>query len=219
MTEYILPILLSIPGAVLAFTIKGWAKAFTADRLGDPTPRNMGRLTMNPAAHIDIIGFLFIVIFGFGWTKPVMANTRNFKNIKRDNAIFILSGPVACILAAFIASFFTIFTIKIGIWFPSINAQILSYLVKIFAYAQTLCISLAAFYLLPLPGLDGYELIANFLPYQWYRKLYNIEKYSMYIFIGFILLMRVTNLGNYIFWPANMLNGLFTLLWSIVLGI
>ncbi len=218
MTDYILSILLSIPGAVLAFTIRGWAKAFTADKLGDSTPRNMGRLTINPAAHIDIIGFLFIVIFGFGWTKPVIVNTRNFKKIKRDNAIFILSGPVASILAAFAASFLTIFTVKLGIWFPSLNGQILYYLASIFAYAQSICISLAAFYLLPLPGLDGYELIANFLPYQYYRKLYNIEKYSMYIFIGFILLIRVTNLGNYIFWPAYTLDSLFSLFWSTILG-
>ncbi len=208
----ILMTLLSIPGAVLAFSIRGWAKAFAADKLGDPTPRNMGKVTMNPLAHIDFIGFIFIVLFGFGWTKPTPVNTRNFRKIKRDNAIFILSGPVACLIAGFIAALFSVLCYK----FILANT-IVQYLYYIFAYATRLCISLAAFYLLPLPGLDGYELIANFLPYKWYRKLYYIERYSMFIFIGFILLINVTTLGNYIFWPANKFLQFADDFWSMII--
>ncbi|MBE7056784.1 MAG: site-2 protease family protein [Ruminococcaceae bacterium] len=209
--EEILVTLLSIPGAVLAFSIKGWAKAFAADKLGDPTPRNMGKLTMNPLAHIDFLGLVFIVLFGFGWTKPTPVNTRYFKNIRRDNAIFILSGPVACIFAGFCAIGLAALFSK----FIFIN-DVMLYIYYIFDSAASLCISLAAFYMLPLPGLDGYELIANFLPYQWYRKLYYIERYSMYIFIGFILLINVTNLGAIIFWPADQLMSIFWNFWSLV---
>ena len=208
-TDMLIGALISIPGALLAFTIRGWSQAFTADRLGDPTPRNMGRLTMNPIAHIDIIGFIFILLFGFGWTKPVPVNTRNFKNIKRDNAIFILSGPVACLLTGFIASFFTALVFSV-----SKNNVALDYLYQILYYTTRICVMLAAFYLLPLPGLDGYNLIANFLPYNAYRQLYKIEKYSMFIFMGFILLTRFTIVGSLIFWPANKLIELFFSLWS-----
>ena len=212
--QQILMTILSIPGAVLAFSIKGWAKAFAADRLGDPTPRNMGRLTMNPMAHIDFIGFIFIVLFGFGWTKPTPVNTRNFRNIRRDNAIFILSGPVACILAGFLATPFAVLCCK---YFFLTGNTIVEYLWYIFASAANLCIFLAAFYLLPLPGLDGYDFIANLLPYNWYRKLYYIEKYSMYIFIAFILLMNMTGLRDIVFWPADKLLEIFSTLWSNIL--
>ena len=209
----ILGTILSIPGAILAFSIKGWAKAFAADKLGDPTPRNLGKLTMNPMAHIDFLGFIFIVLFGFGWTKPIPVNTRNFKNIRRDNAIFILSGPLACVLAGFISCLFAVITGQfLG------NNNIALYLYYMFVSATRLCVSLAAFYMLPLPGLDGYELIANFLPYQWYRKLYYIERYSMYIFIGFILLINITNLGAIIFWPASQLLNLFYSFWGAVVS-
>ena len=91
------------------------------------------------------------------------------------------------------------------------------YAALIFYSAEVLCISLAAFYLLPLPGLDGYEFIANLLPYKYYRKLYNIEKYSNYIFMGFILLIYFTNLGSIIFWPANQLIAGLDTLWDIIL--
>ena len=207
MTDYIINLIISVPGVILAFTVKGWAQAYAADKLGDPTPRNMGRLTANPMAHIDLIGFLFILLFHFGWTKPVPVNTRNFKNIKRDNAIFILSGPAGCIAAGIIAGFTATLFMRIPDWIPSLNNAVMSYAALIFYSAEVICISLAAFYLLPLPGLDGYEFIANLLPYQYYRKLYNIEKYSNYIFMGFILLIYFTNLGSIIFWPANAFIG------------
>ncbi len=213
MIEYLIGLIISVPGVILAFTVKGWAQAYAADKLGDPTPRNVGRLTLNPMAHIDLIGFLFILLFHFGWTKPVPVNTRNFKNIKRDNAIFILSGPVGCILAGIIASFTAaVFRSMIG-W----NTEVMYYAYLIFSVAESICISLAAFYLLPLPGLDGYNLIANFLPYKYYRKLYNIERYSNYIFMGFILLIYFTKLSSIIFWPANQFILLLDRFWQFLL--
>lgn len=217
MNVYIINLIISIPGVILAFTVKGWAQAYTADKLGDPTPRNLGRLTINPLAHIDFIGFLFILLFHFGWTKPVPVNTRYFKKIKRDNAVFILSGPVGCILAGIIAGFTAAIFARMTVWLPGFNTLVLDYVSLIFYAAEATCISLAAFYLLPLPGLDGYEFIANLLPYKYYRKLYNIERYSNYIFMGFILLLYVTNLGSIIFWPANQFITILHTLWRIIL--
>lgn len=217
MQTYLFQILLSIPGALFAFTLRGYAQALTATKLGDPTPKNSGRLTMNPIAHIDPIGFLFILLFGFGWTKNIPVNTRYFKNIKRDNAFFILSGPLGCILGGFLMCFFTYFVQALAIWFPALNTQVTMYVFWIFSYAASLCTFLGFFYLIPLPGFDGYNLIANFLPYQYYRKLYNLERYSMYIFIGFILLLQLPGVRNIIFWPADQVLSLFERFWAFIL--
>ena len=217
MREYIFKLLLSLPGALFAFTIRGYAQALTATKLGDPTPRNSGRLTMNPLVHLDPIGFLFILLFGFGWTKSVPVNTRNFKRIKRDNAIFILSGPIGCMLGSFLMCFLTYLVYALIGWFPALNAGVAIIVAQIFFYAASLCMFLGFFYLIPLPGFDGYNLIANFVPYQYYRKLYNLERYSMYIFIGFIILLQVPGVQNVLFWPANQLLNLFRRFWALIL--
>ncbi len=214
--------LLMIPGALLVFSLRGWAKAFAADKLGDPTPRNLGKLTLNPLVHIDFIGLLFIMLFGFGWTKPVPVNTRHFKKIKRDNAIFILSGSVACIALAFVAGGIFAFVKSLPVFIPGLNETailVVDYLKIIFYYMKELAIMLTAFYLLPLPGLDGYQLIANFLPYTWYRKLYNIEKYSMFIFIGFILVINYVPYANVIFLPATIFSSLIDSFWGIIFAL
>lgn len=217
MREYILKILLQIPGALFAFTLHGYSQALTATKLGDPTPRNSGRLTMNPIAHIDPIGFLFILLFGFGWTKNVPVNTRYFTKVKRDNAIFILSGPLGCMIGSFLMCFLMYLVYALMSWVPALNTAAAFYVALIFSYAASLCMFLGFFYLIPLPGFDGYNLIANFLPYRYYRKLYNLERYSMYIFIGFIILLQVPIVSEILFWPANQLLGLFDRFWAFVL--
>ena len=216
--QNLLHILYGIPGSILAFSMRGITQAFVADRLGDPTPRNSGRLTFNPMAHLNIFGLIFIILFGFGWTKPVPVNTRNFKNPKRDNAIFLISGPVGCILAGFVCSFFYVLMYFLGARIAAAT-WVFNVLMWIFYYGLARCVLIAAFYLLPLPGLDGYNLIANFLPYKYYGKLYNIEKYSMFIFMGFILLINFTPIGEFIFWPAYKLIEVMTNLWTVVFGL
>lgn len=223
MLEYILDLLLSIPGIVFAFTLKGYSQALVAKKLGDPTPEAQGRLTMNPMAHIDLVGFICLMIFKFGWLKPVNTNSRYYKHVKRDKAIQILSGPVGLIVGAFIISFFYVLVRYIGLLLypvvPEVVSKVFGYLISILMYATMYPLFLAVFYLLPLPGLDGYNLIANFLPYSWNKVLYNIEKYSMFIFLGFILLMRVSSLGFFIQLPADLMYFGFTKLWDIVLGL
>lgn len=200
-------LLLSIPGCLVAFTIYGFAQAYTADRLGDSTPRKLGRLTLNPMAHIDLIGFISILIFHFGWTKPFAFDTRNFKNIKRDNAITIISGPVATFITGVIMSFFYVLVIK-----NSMGNIVLEQLSFIFALAASICISLSIFYMLPLPGLDGYKLIKNYLPYKYYRSLYTIEKYSMFIFIIFLLVF-----AKYLAIPIGIIFNGLVFIWGIIL--
>lgn len=216
-TEYIANQLLGIPGFVLFLCFRGFCQAWTARKLGDSTAYLTGYMTMNPMKHINFIGFIFLILFGFGFSNPVPVNTRNFKNIKRDNALQILSAPLSGLLLMIISSFmlylFYFIGVKTGmisIYLPasffytgsikllqviasSPTAGSVVYAAFLCILGQTALISifLSVFFLLPLPGFDGYKLIANFLPYKYYSALYKIEKYSLFIFIGFILLIEV----------------------------
>ncbi|MBQ7445233.1 MAG: site-2 protease family protein [Clostridia bacterium] len=212
--------LLSVPGVIFAFTMKGFGQALASKLLGDPTPENAGRLTMNPLAHIDWIGLICMAIFGFGWTKPMPVNSRYYKNYKRDTVLYSLSGSLTCIVSGFVMSMFYVLFAYLSIrFFPdaSESMNVLDYISEVFGYAALYPLILAIFYLLPLPGLDGYKIITTFTPYKWNTFLYKVERYSMFIFLGFILLMRFTALGTYIFWPAYKLNGLYTDLWGLIL--
>lgn len=223
MNEFVgglIDMLLSIPGILFTFTLKGYSQAFVAKKLGDPTPENQGRLTMNPVAHIDLIGFICILIFHFGWCKPIQTNSRYYKHIKRDSAIQILSGPAGLIVGGFIMSFFYVLFGILHSRFmdSSVLGDVLYYLAGVFQYATLYPLLFSVFYMLPLPGLDGYNLIANFLPYKYNRALYNIEKYSMFIFLAFILLMNYTQLSIIIYRPASWMFNLFTYPWVLLLA-
>ncbi|MBE7058360.1 MAG: site-2 protease family protein [Ruminococcaceae bacterium] len=244
--DYIVSQLLGIPGFVLFLCFRGFCQAWTARKLGDDTAYLMGYMSMNPTKHINLIGFIFILIFGFGFSNPVPVNTRKFKKIKRDNAIQILSAPVSGIILMIISTFLLYL-----LWFIGIKTELASNLVPpalyftgsynilsfvatsaetaSVAYTAILCIIgrtalvsifLAVFFMLPLPGLDGYNLIANFLPYKHYAKLYKIEKYSLFIFLGFIMLVEIFP-GAYsiISVPANSLLNLFSSLFGQLFGI
>lgn len=211
----IINLLLRIPGVIFVFSFKGFFQSYVATKLGDPTPRNAGRLTINPAAHIDPIGFIFLLVFRFGWTKPIPVRTRNFKKIKRDTGIYYASGPLGCILGGFIMAFFASLTFKL-MTVLSINLDAINIIYLIFNYASLICVSLGVFYLLPLPGLDGYNFITNFVPYKYYKQLYTIEKYSLYIFIGFILLLN-TGVGSLILGiPISLIMNAFGLILGLI---
>ncbi len=214
--------LLSVPGIIFAFTMKGFGQALVSKWLGDPTPKDNGRLTINPLAHINWIGFIMMILFGFGWTKPMPTNSRYYKNFKRDKVLYHLSGPLTLILTSFVMSFFYVLSIKIfqnPYNFTVIGTTeyyTLNYVSVAFQYAALFPMMLAAFYLLPLPGLDGYSIITTFTPYKWNSFFFKVEKYSMFIFLGFILLMQVGNLGDYIFYPATSLFNFFTDIWRLL---
>jgi len=169
----------------VAITIHEFAHAWTADLLGDPTPRLQKRITLNPKAHIDPFGFLFLFIFGFGWGRPVEFDPFNLKNPRRDTAIISLAGPVSNLILALLLSFllklFIFFEVKV---FYTIGSLI-------FVPMIYLNVILAVFNLLPVHPLDGFKIVGGFLPEKQAREWYQLERYGL-----IFLLMMFVPLGG-----------------------
>lgn len=147
-----------------------FAHAFVADKLGDDTPRKMGRLTISPLAHISPLGALMIFLCGFGYAKAVPVRMRNFKKPKRDMAIVALAGPFCNLIQAFVYMLLYSFVTSIE-W--SNQAMILCAL--FFYFAAEVNVGLAVFNLLPIPPLDGSRLATAFLPAKYYYKVMQYE--------------------------------------------
>ena len=147
-----------------------FAHAFVAHKLGDPTAKWNGRVTLNPLASIDPVGAMFILLFGFGWAKPVPVDSRYFKNRKRDTALVALAGPVANLIAAFIGTFI--------LNLIAVIFNIVPTFIYVFIYYYVVInISLAAFNLIPIPPLDGSKILEAFLPNSVYYNYYRYQRY------------------------------------------
>lgn len=148
-----------------------FAHAFVADKLGDDTPRKMGRLTISPLAHISPLGALMIFLCGFGYAKAVPVRMRNFKNPKRDMAIVALAGPLCNIIQAIVYMFlYSTLTSN-----PAVS-QATVYVALFFYFAADVNVGLAVFNLLPIPPLDGSRLATALLPAKYYYKIMQYER-------------------------------------------
>ena len=170
-------ILYILPGILIGLTVHEWAHAFAADRLGDPTAKNMGRMTLNPFAHVDIYGFLCLLLVGFGWAKPVPVNPRNFKNFKRDDIIVSLAGITANFLTAFVFMFlYCIGWMKMGL---GSNSAFIS----IFQGVITINLSLMFFNLIPIYPLDGSHVFETLVGHRMPKVVLFLRQYGRYILI------------------------------------
>lgn len=167
-----------IPALLIALTVHEYAHARIAVRLGDPTPRFQGRLTLNPVPHLDPIGLLMLFFFQFGWAKPVEVNARNFKNWREGMMYVALAGPGANLITAFIAMFLSMLCIRLGY----MEFWLLFTLKMVYLYNAMF----AVFNLLPIPPLDGSKVLVNYLPP---RAAYQYEGFAQYGTIVLILLV------------------------------
>ncbi len=186
MKDFIINILLSLPALFLALSVHEFFHGYAAYKMGDPTAKHMGRLSLNPMAHFDLIGSLCLLLFRFGWAKPVPINPNNFKDRKKGIIVVSLAGPfsnfVVAIISTVIYGLYVRFTYHLGIeWVYLIGEMIRNCIL--------LNIGLMIFNLIPIPPLDGSKVLMEFLPYNARRVMYDIERYS---FLILILLMNTT---------------------------
>ncbi|RNC29154.1 MAG: hypothetical protein AWM53_00803 [Candidatus Dichloromethanomonas elyunquensis] len=199
--------LYSLPGILIGFAFHEFAHAQTAAIFGDDTPRLQGRTTLNPLIHIDIIGFLMMLLAGFGWAKPVQINPNNFKNRKRDDFFVSLAGP----LINFAIAFLFVLLIKLFSYFPQIlDKATYDILMNILDYTVWINVVLFVLNLLPIPPLDGSHILFGLTGLSDSPVYFRIQQMSTVIF--FILI--ITNfldkiIGPPILYIYDLLTSLF----------
>jgi Zn-dependent protease len=185
-------LLLMIPGLLLAVTVHEVAHGWVADRLGDPTARLAGRLTLNPVPHIDPLGALAFVIAGFGWARPVPVNARNLRRPIRDMAWVAAAGPLSNFVMAFIGLVLLVLTSQF-VESPFVARPVAGML----RFVYTFNLSLAIFNLIPLPPLDGGHFLPYFFPRQSWPLLARLQQYGPLI----LLLLVFSGATRYIVGP------------------
>jgi Zn-dependent protease len=191
-------ILKFLPGIILGLTVHEFSHAYIAHLCGDNTSKEQGRITLNPFKHIDLLGFIMLLIAGFGWAKPVQFNEQNLKNPKKDVIKIAVAGPVSNALIAIVLSALFVIISYLGSAYNSTGNQILD---EIFMYAIYINWGLFVFNLIPLPPLDGSHLLLNY--FKRYPALYEgFYKYGSYFFFGLILITMVSKINLLPIWPV-----------------
>jgi Zn-dependent protease len=178
---------------IISIGIHEFSHAFMAYKLGDNTPKLQGRVTLNPFAHIDPLGLLLVVIAGFGWGRPVEFDIYNLRNPKRDVLLIALAGPLSNIALAFLIHVYGSF---FGL--DAVLNQLLY-----------LNLVLAAFNLIPIAPLDGFNIVTGLLPYDIAYKWRDLEQYGIYL----LLFLIIFDGSKYIIYPViSIIMSFFNLL-------
>ncbi len=194
--DWLMGELLMLPGIIIGLSFHEFAHGLISYALGDPTPKLQGRLTINPASHIDPFGFIALLLAGFGWGVPVQIDPRDYKHRRRDEFLVSIAGVAMNFLVAIVFSIIikAIFTINPAWAFSEMG----SIVVQILQYVIWINLVLMIFNLLPVPPLDGFGIVT---------QIFNLEKYSWYYKVydkGFLILLVLVflNITGYILSPA-----------------
>ena len=193
LVSHLTTMLYTLPGILLGLTLHELAHAFAADRLGDPTPRSMGRLSLNPIKHIDPIGFLMLLIAGFGWAKPVMTNPNYYRKKKFGFAIVGLAGPLTNLVLGFVLLFAGYGLVYgAGLTGDEVGMQILWLAVNI-------NFALFIFNLLPVPPLDGFGILKDtlLLRYSNTRAVSVLEQYGPLLLLALLFTNVASNVISF----------------------
>ncbi len=185
---------------VSALVFHEYAHGFMAVKCGDMSPKFAGRLTLNPAKHLDPVGTLFFVLVGFGWANPVPINPNNFHNRKKGLFLVSIAGVVTNLIIAFISSFFFVLCVVNGVMVWS----------TLFQFIMLINIAFAVFNLIPIPPLDGFNVIVAIAPNSRFVRF--MRENSMMMVILLLLVLQVTNVLGIM---QSFLNGLFLDFWQL----
>lgn len=207
-TSRLTELLFTLPCILIALTFHEVAHGWMAYRLGDPTARSLGRLSLNPLKHLDPIGTLCMILFHFGWARPVPVNSRYFKKPRRDMALTAAAGPAMNIILAFGGLLVQRLLIALFSAIPFPSSEFLQYIeiaaVTLFYYFHIINLSLGVFNLIPVPPLDGSRIFLVWLPAKYY---FGVMKYERYIQFGLLVLLWL-----------GLLNGLLSAVVSALSG-
>ncbi len=206
MGSWIIDLIVSLPAILWAITIHEFAHGFVAYKLGDPTPKLQGRLTLNPLAHLDLLGFIALILAHFGWAKPVVINPRNFIKLgpRWGEVLVAFAGP----LANFFSAFLSVLLLK---YFPFtyLPLSISEPLILVLKYSVFINAAFGVFNLLPIPPLDGSKILEAFLPYNLYLKFKEIEPYGPII----LIILVISPVLNWILVP--LVSGMVKFMWLL----
>lgn len=192
-------IIFSLIAIVVSFTIHEYSHAFISTVQGDDTPKVYGRLTLNPAAHIDIVGFITLFIFRFGWAKPVPISSKNYKNPRLGIILTSVAGPFSNLVLAFIS------IIVITITYP--QSEAINYFLMQLIFIN---VGLAVFNLIPIPPLDGSKIIGEIFGGKVAVFLFNMQRYGIMILFALLWIFPPASqfLSNTIIWIITIMGNL-----------
>ncbi len=191
-------ILLGVPITLLALTVHECSHGWVSDKLGDPTPRAQGRLTLNPLAHLDIVGTILMIITGFGWAKPVVINPNYYKDRKKGMALCAAAGPLSNFLLAFFGMLIGYILLFVFAKF-NLPTKLLSTVIYVFAW-RNLCFMV--FNLIPLPPLDGFKVAGLLIPNKIYYTILRYEQFVIFAIMAlsiFGVFDKIIGTGVYFF--------------------
>lgn len=180
-------LIFSVMAIFISLSIHEYAHALTAYKLGDETAKNQGRLSLNPIKHLDPVGAVFMLLFRFGWAKPVPIDPRNFKKPKRDFALVAIAGPLSNIITAFISTFLFLSFYKLLVLNVGTPAETILYNTCLFlSIFSSLNVGLGVFNLIPIPPFDGSRILNVVLPEKLYFKVMKYERQIYFVVIGWM---------------------------------
>ena len=182
--DLIQSLVFSFAAILIAMTVHEFCHALAAYALGDKTAKADGRLSLNPLNHLDPWGLLLLILFGFGWARPVNVNYSRLRHRRSGLAITAAAGPLSNFVMAFISVIFIVLSLRIP------NITVAYNLNEFLSYLAMFNISLGIFNLIPVPPLDGSKIVGELLPAKTRFKYYGIERYSMIILLAIIILFN-----------------------------
>ena len=204
---------ISIIAILIAVSIHEWAHAITATRLGDPTPGDAGRLSINPLAHLDLTGALLFLTVGFGWAKPVPINPLYFHRPKRDICLTAIAGPASNLILAFASFVILIFLGQREDLSPWALLQLTAtgpvwqiFLIQLLGASLFINLGLMAFNLLPIAPLDGSKVLQAFIPLRYIEQYEEFMRIGMYILLALFIGELVLGIPSISLWVTTIME-------------